>query len=137
MKLIFFLFLNLFFSTPNKNNTFPIKHYENWLQNLQFEFLQTIIGYFRIFLSQNIAKYGSSKTFFFNWENFIFFVILKLNISIQHPKYKNPYLKYENWHQDLQFEPLYLDLSRTFRSRDMALQNLLAFSYRLNFFWKL
>ena len=34
----------------------------------------------RTFRSQDI--YGSSKTFFFNWENCIFFLILKLYIAI-------------------------------------------------------
>ena len=51
----------------------------------------SFLDYLKTFPSQDMAK-----RFFFNCKNCIFFIILKLQISIQLPKYKLPYLKYKN-----------------------------------------
>ena len=59
--------------------------------------------YYRPFLSQDMALL---RHFSLIGKTAFFFIILKLHISIHHPKYKHPYLKYENWHQDIQFDPL-------------------------------
>ena len=68
---------------------------------MKIDFKTLNLSFCRLFQDILKSRYDFSKTFFFNLENCFFFVILKPHISIQHPKYKHPHLKYENLHQEL------------------------------------
>ena len=88
-------------SSSTQNTKWYFSHKTLW--KLTRPSIWAFIDYSRTFRSQDMAL---QRQFSLIWESFIFFVILKLHISIQHPKYKQLHLKYESWHKDLQCEPL-------------------------------